>query len=290
MTTWVHWDVPQREGLTTIMSYARDLWATRELWWNLTLREVRGKYRRTVLGQLWSLINPLASMVVYTIVFSLILRARPEAGDPSGLDIYPLWLLAGLLPWTYFSRVTQGALSSIVGNAQLVKKVYFPRMHLPLSLAASIGFTWLIEMGVLAAVIWIVGGFPLPWLPLTLVFMFLMALFSIGIGMLLAIANVHFRDTQHFVSIALQLWLYLSPIIYPLHLVEAAATGDREWILTVYRLNPIERFVAVFRDLLYDNRWPDLTDALMCVAWALGIFAIGYLVFSRQEKRLAELL
>jgi ABC-2 type transport system permease protein len=273
------------------MSYSRELWATRELLWNLTLREVRGKYRRTVLGQLWSLINPLASMLVYTIVFSFILRAQPEAGDPSGLDIYPLWLLAGLLPWTYFSRVTNGALASIVGNAQLVKKVYFPRMHLPLSLAGSIGFTWLIEMGVLVAVVWIFGGFPLPWLPLTVVFMVLLALFALGVGMLLAIANVHFRDTQHFVTIALQLWLYLSPIIYPIHLVEsAAASSGHDWILTVYRLNPIERFVTVFRDLLYDNRWPALDDSLMCVAWAVAVFALGYLVFSRHEKRLAELL
>jgi ABC-type polysaccharide/polyol phosphate export permease len=273
------------------MSYARELWDTRELLWNLTLREVRGKYRRTVLGQLWSLINPLASMLVYTIVFSFILRARPEPGDPSGLDIYPLWLLAGLLPWTYFSRATNGALGSIIGNSQLVKKVYFPRMHLPLSMAASIGVTWLIEMGVLVAVIWIFGGFPLPWLPLTLVFMVLLALFSLGVGMLLAIANVHFRDTQHFVTIALQLWLYLTPIIYPVTLVEnAAASSGHDWILTVYRLNPIERFVSVFRALLYDNRWPDLSDALWCVGWALVVALLGYLVFSRQEKRLAELL
>jgi ABC-2 type transport system permease protein len=121
--------------------------------------------------------------------------------------------------------------------------------------------------------------------------MVLLALFALGVGMLLAIANVHFRDTQHFVTIALQLWLYLSPIIYPIHLVEsAAASSGHDWILTVYRLNPIERFVTVFRDLLYDNRWPALDDSLMCVAWAVAVFALGYLVFSRHEKRLAELL
>ncbi|RWZ46362.1 ABC transporter permease [Labedella phragmitis] len=272
------------------MTYLSELFASRELFYNLTMRDVKGKYRRTVLGQLWSLINPLATMLVYTLVFSFIFRARPSVGDPSGLDIYPLWLMTGLLPWLFFTRVVTGGMSSVIGNAGLIKKVYFPRMHLPFSVAGSVGYTWAIEMGVLVVALTVFGGMPLIWVPVAVLFMVLLALFALGLAMLLAIGNVYFRDLQHFTSIALQMWMYLTPIIYPLHLVEDQAEVHGQWILDVYRLNPMERFVSVFRELLYDNRWPDLGDSLVCVAWTVAMFTIGFLVFKRSEKRLAELL
>lgn len=272
------------------MSYLRELFATRELLANLTMREVKGKYRRTVFGQLWSLINPLATMLVYTIVFSFLFRARPALGDPSGLEIYPLWLMCGLLPWLLFTRVVTNGMSSVVANAGLIKKVYFPRMQLPLAVAGSTGFTWLTEMALLAFVLSLAGSFVLPWVPLVLVFMVLLALFAVGLAMVLAIVNVHFRDMQHFTHIGLQMWMYLTPIIYPIALVETAAANHGDWILKVYRLNPMEGFVTVFRNMMYDNRWPDLNDSLMCFVWGLGMFTIGFIVFSRNEKRLAELL
>jgi len=272
------------------MTYVRRLVASHELLANLVLREIRGKYRRTVLGQLWSLLNPLASMAVYTIVFAVIIRAHPDPGDPSGLDAYPLWLLAGLLPWHFFAHSVTGGISSIISNGSLIKKVYFPRALLPLANTGSNGFTFLIELAVLAAAVSIFGGFVLPMLPLVLVAVIVLAFFSVGVGMLLAILNVHFRDVQHFTAIALQLWLYLTPIIYPLRLVENAAATHGAWILDLYRLNPMERFSAVFRSLLYDVRLPALDDALWCLAWALVAFALGFTVFRVQEKRLAELL
>jgi len=272
------------------LSYVKELLDTRELLGNLVAREVKGQYRRTVFGQLWSLLNPLATMLVYTLVFALILRAQPDPGDPSGLDVYALWLMCGMLPWTYFARVVNGGLSSITSNANLIKKVYFPRMHLPFSVTLSVGFTWCIEMGVLTAALWIFGGFPIPWLPLVLVFMALLALMAVGFAMMLSILNVHFRDTQHFVAIILQMWMFLTPIIYPVNLVANAAAERGEWILTVYRLNPMERFVEVFRNLLYDNRLPAWDDALYCVGAAVIVFLLGFWAFSRNEKRLAELL
>lgn len=273
-----------------MLVYLKELFATRELLANLTMREVKGKYRRTFFGQLWSLINPLATMLVYTVVFSFIFQARPRVGDPSGIDIYPLWLMCGLLPWMFFNRVVSGGLASITANAGLIKKVYFPRMHLPFAVTGSTGFTWLNEMALLAVALLIFGSFPLPWLPLVLVFMALLALFATGMGMALAILTVYFRDTQHFTSIAFQMWMYLTPIIYPITLVEVTAEQHGSWILVVYRLNPMERFVSVFRNLLYDNRWPDLGDSLICLAWALGTFIVGVLIFQRFEKKLAVLL
>lgn len=271
------------------MSYLSELVARRELLANLTLREIKGQYRRTVLGQLWSLINPLATMVIYSIVFGLIFRAQPPSGDPSGLDIYPLWLMSGLLAWTYFSRVVNGGLNSIIGNASLIKKVYFPRMHLPLAVTLSTGFTWSIELGVLTVVLVIVGGAPLAWVPLVVVAMIALAMFATGLSMMLAILNVHFRDTKHFVSIVLQLWMYLTPIIYPIYLVEQATVGA-PWAMQLYNLNPMVHFVEVFRNLLYDNRMPAIDDVLWCAGTGVVVFVVGYAVFSRSERRLAELL
>jgi ABC-type polysaccharide/polyol phosphate export permease len=172
---------------------------------------------------------------------------------------------------------------------RLIKKVYFPRIHLPLAVTFSTGFTWLIELSVLVVVLHLFGGFPLPWIPALAVAMVLLALFATGLAMILAVVNVHFRDTKHFVAILLQMWMYLTPIIYPIELVEQAAR-EHPWVLVIYRLNPMEHFVLVFRNLLYDNRWPELSDSLWCVGVALATAAVGYLVFSRAERRFAELL
>ena len=119
--------------------------------------------------------------------------------------------------------------------------------------------------------------------------MVLLAFFATGLGMLLAILNVHFRDTKHFTAILMQMWMYLTPIIYPVTLVEAAAR-DHPWVLVLYRLNPMEHFTVVFRNLLYDNRRPAIPDVLWCVGAATVTFVLGYLVFSRADRRLAELL
>jgi ABC-type polysaccharide/polyol phosphate export permease len=272
------------------MTYISELVSSRELLVNLTMREVKGKYRRTVFGQLWSMINPLATMLVYTIVFSVIFRARIVTGDPSGITIYPLWLMAGLLPWMFFTRVVNQGMASITSNGSLIKKVYFPRISLPLSAVGATGFTWLIEMGVLSVALLLFGSRLLPWLPLVIGMMVLLALFAAGAAMLLAIVNVHFRDMQHLMAIVLQMWMYLTPIIYPISLVEEASQKHGEWILTVYRLNPMERFVEVFRNFLYDNRWPDPTDFVFCFLASTIVFALGFLVFSRNDKNLAELL
>jgi lipopolysaccharide transport system permease protein len=278
------------------MRYLKEVLDSRELLANLTLREIRGQYKRTIFGQLWSLVNPLASMLVYTIVFAFILRVTPEPGNPSGLDIFAVWLLCGLLPWAFFANVVQQGMGSLIGNAGLVQKVYFSRIVLPLSKVGSVGYNWLFEMGVLVVVLVLCGAFVWPWLPFVLVMMVLLAVFAAGLALMLAVANVHFRDTQYFVSILMQIWMYLTPIIYPLSLVQAQSDahgglfGTQVTILDVYRLNPLERFVAVFRQLLYDNRWPDLHDVLLCAIWAAGALVVGVWIFRRNEKGLAEAL
>jgi lipopolysaccharide transport system permease protein len=201
------------------MKYLQEVWGSRELLFNLTSREVRGKYKRTIFGQLWSLANPLALMLIYTLVFGILFKSNPLPGDPSGLNVFALWLLCGLLPWTFFSAVVTSGAASLVGNAGLIQKVSFTRIVLPLSTVGASAYNWLFEMAVLLIAITIAGGFVLPWIPLLIVVMALLAVFAAGVGLIFAIANVYFRDTQYLLSIVLQLWIYLTPIIYgsPLH-------------------------------------------------------------------------
>ncbi|AEE46643.1 ABC transporter permease [Cellulomonas fimi] len=277
------------------MSLIADVRASRELLVNLTRREVKGKYKRTALGQLWSLANPLAQMLVYTLVFSVIIRIDPGPGDPSGVDVFAVWLMCALLPWTFFTGVVTGGMSSLVANENLIKKVYFPRSTLVVSNALATSYTWAIEMAVLVVAILLVGGQPLPFLPLVVLAMAVLFAFSLGVALLLSVANAYFRDMQHLVTILFQVWFYLTPILYPLSEVERRAeaagpiVGDVT-ILDVYKLNPMEGFSEVFRDLLYDNRLPQWGTAVECVVWAAVALVVGSLVFQRRQRGLAEVL
>ncbi|QYH34855.1 ABC transporter permease [Salinibacterium sp. M195] len=282
------------------MRFFKELLSSRELLSNLTLREIRGKYKRTVFGQLWSLANPLALMLIYTFVFSLVFRIKPDVGDPSGLNNFALWLLCGLLPFTFLSTVITKGVGSLVENAVLIQKVSFNRIVLPLSLVGSAGYNWMFEMGVLVLALTIavgvMGSIMLQWIPLVLVAMLLLAVFGAGLALMLSVANVYFRDTQWFVTILLQMWLYLSPVIYPSSMVADVSKqlgglfGTPIQLTDIYGLNPMVHFLDLFRNLLYDNRWPDVITWLICLAWAVGIFIVGVIVFRRNERNLAETL
>lgn len=267
------------------------LWSSRELIINLTRREVAGKYKRTALGHLWSLLNPLATMLVYTLVFAVILKTRPDRGEPSGLHNYALYLMCGLLPWAFFSNGVTGGMSALIGNSNLVQKVYFRRDALVIAQVFALLVTFLFEMLVLVVALLAFGGMPLPWIPLALVGIALLTLFGLGVALLMSVANVYFRDTQHFISIAFQLWFYLTPIIYPLSLVQKRLHADHLFgvsLYDIYELNPMTRFLQMFRNLLYDNRVMAWGDLAYCAAATAVVLIVGGVVFSRFEGRMAE--
>lgn len=268
----------------------RDLGSSRELVGNLTLREVRGKYKRTALGQLWSLLNPLATMVIFTVVFGVLLRVEVPPGSPSGIDVFALWLMCGLIPWTFMSNAVTGGMSALVANANLVTKVYFRREVLVAANVFSWDVTFGIELLVLSAALLAFGAMVLPWLPLVIVFGLVLTAFGLGLALMLAVANVYFRDTQHFLSIFMQFWFYATPIVYPATLVPDSTEllGVRIPLRTLYELNPMEHFVAVFRALLYDNRFPELGDVIFTVGAATVALLVGWTIFRRYEPRLAE--
>src|SRR5664279_1751430 len=176
------------------MSLTDDLRASKEILSNLTMREVRGKYKRSVLCQTWSLLNPIASLAIYTVVFGFVLRAQPPPGEPSGIDIFTLWLACALLPWNFFANTVTGGMNALLGNANLVQKVYFPRYTTIVSNMLASLVTFGFELLVLAVIAVLCGSQVWIWIPLVIVFVVILALFGLGIGLMLSIANVYFRD------------------------------------------------------------------------------------------------
>lgn len=276
------------------MTILKDMRESRELLYNLTMREIKGKYKRTALGQLWSLANPLALMVVYSFVFRFVIRVQPAAGDPSGLDVFALWLMCGLLPWSFFTNVVSGGMGVLVGNENLVKKVYFPRSALLVSNSLSWLYSWSIEMLVLVAAVILLGGAPYLYIIPALGVMLLLTLFSTGVAMALSIANVHFRDTQYLMGIVFQIWFYTNPIVYPPSMVESVSAGIGEFhgisVFDAYRANPFYYFIQAFRNLLYDNRMPDMTTWVVLLLLSLACFFFGWRLFDSHQARLAEVL
>lgn len=262
----------------------------------LVKRELSGKYKSTVFGQLWSLVNPIATIIIYSLVFGFILRVQPPPGDPSGLDNFAIFLVVGLLPWLFFANVLNQSAQSIVSNAALVQKVYFPRALIPISLSIATFTNWIIEMAVLVAVLALLGANVLPFLPLVIVAMLVLAVFATGLGMAVAVFNVYFRDFSYLLTIVLQFGFFLAPILYPLKLVEGLSNdygglfSTNITILQVYSVNPMVAFVEIFRDLMYDNRLPPWELGIEAFVWSLVALAAGILMFMRTEKRLAEIL
>ena len=263
---------------------AGSLAEVRELTRSLTAREIRSQYKGSVLGWFWSLLNPLAQIVTFTLVFSVILRAEPPVGVPSGQHNYTLWLITGLIPWNLFANGVVGTTGSLLAQGSLISKVYFPRSTVVVSKILAVAFTSLIEFAVMVIVLLAAGSMVLPWLPVVALLFGLQLVMVLGIGLMLSVANVYFRDIQYLLNIALQLLFYSAAIIFPISLI--AAHGPRA--LHIFRLNPLVRLFEAYRDVLYDLRWPSFTDVGYVALWAFGILAVGMVVFRRFQGRLVE--
>jgi ABC-type polysaccharide/polyol phosphate export permease len=272
--------------MTRLAEYA----GARELTLNLTLRELRGKYKRSVLGWTWSLLNPLSTVLIYSLVFSFFLKIQPPTGHPSGLHNFALFLLCGLLAWNFLSSAMNESMGSLVGNGNLIKKVYFPREVLVVATVGALLVSFLIELGVLVVILVVFGNMVLPWIPVLLLLVVIQTVFVLGIALVLSVLNVYFRDMKHLVGILLQALFYTAPIIYPIRLVpdRAVVLGWDIPLLYLYRLNPLVRLLSTYRDVLYNVRFPQLADLAYITVWAAVSLGVGLWVFTRLEGRLAE--
>lgn len=184
------------------------------------MREVRAQYKRTALGRLWSFINPLATIGIFSLVFATIMKIQIAPGVNSGIHVFALFLAAALIPWNFISGGIVSGMNALVSNAGLLGKVYFPRWIPVVATVLAMAVTFGIELGVLTVVVAIVGGPKvLLFIPLLLILGLLTTAFVAGVALMLSVALVYFRDTQHFMALFMQAWFYLTPIVYPVSLV-----------------------------------------------------------------------
>ncbi|MDY6838684.1 MAG: ABC transporter permease [Thermodesulfobacteriota bacterium] len=257
--------------------FFRELWRYRELFYFFVWRDIKVRYKQTVLGASWAVIQPFFTMIVFTLFFGRLAR-MPSDGIP-----YPLFSYSALLPWTYFSGALSNAGNSLVGNANLLTKVYFPRMTIPASATISglldfgIAFVVLLGMMVYYRIQPTISLLLWPVLILTLLIL------AMGVGMILAALNVKYRDVKYAIPFVIQLWLFLTPIIYPTSIIP-----DRFRVLVA--INPLSGIIEAFRASLIPTREIDWLMLGVSSLLALSIFSIGMVYFHKTEKRFADII
>lgn len=252
------------------------LWAYRELLYFLTWRDIKVRYKQTLLGGAWAVLQPLLTMIIFTLFFGKLAKI-PSDGIP-----YPIFAYAGLLPWTFFANAVTNSGNSLVGSANLITKVYFPRMIVP-GAAVCAGLVDLAIAFVILAVLMVWYGVPVGWsallvLPLTL----LTTLLALGVGMLMSALNVKYRDIRYAVPFIIQLWMFASPIIYPASMVPA----KWRWVLL---LNPLAGLIEGYRSALFGLSidWAPLG---LSAATAAALLAYAAYAFKRMEREFADLI
>jgi len=255
----------------------RELWEYRELLYFLTWRDIKVRYKQTALGAAWALIQPFFTMVVFSLFFGRLAKV-PSDGIP-----YPIFSLAALVPWTFFANGLTQSSNSLVGNANLITKVYFPRLTIPIASMFSGIVDFLVAFVLLLGMMIYYGIFPslnVLWLPF---FLLLALVTSLGVGLWLSALNVEYRDVRYVVPFITQFWLFVTPIAYPSSLLH------EPW-RTLYGLNPMVGVVEGFRwALLRTNTAPGAIIGVSCTA-ALIILITGAFYFRRMEKTFADIV
>ena len=256
--------------------------ASRNLLYLLSMKELRTRYKKSVLGWAWSLLNPLTQMAIFSVIFLYVFKATPPIGDPSGLKNFPVYFLSGALPFNFFSISVGVAIGSVQGGAGLIKKVQFPHEHLVFSVIVAQFVTLLIELGVLTVVLLVAGNMVLPWLPGLLMVLGLLALFTTGIALALSAANVFYHDVNYLWGILSQILFYATPIIYNPATIEVRAL---RWVANY---GPTGSFITAIHNIVYDLRMPGLGRVVQLTVMSFATFFIGAWVFNRLSPRFAE--
>jgi ABC-type polysaccharide/polyol phosphate export permease len=254
-----------------MLQLIREIRKNRELIWALALKELQVRYKRSALGFLWALLNPLLMMIILTMVFSTVMRVP--------VHNYPIFLISTLLPWTFFSQSLAYSVESIVSNGDLLKKVYVAKSVFPIAAVISNLINFLLSMIPLVLLL-VVFRFPFyrTWFYLLVPFVGLL-LFTLGCGFFFAMVNVFFRDMAHILQIVLQAWFYFSPVIYSLDFVPARYRP-------LFRLNPLAYPLNGFRLAIYYGQLPTWQSTAMSLACGLCALIIGYKLFQRSQDNL----
>jgi ABC-type polysaccharide/polyol phosphate export permease len=254
----------------------------RNLLYLLTLKELRTRYRGSVLGWAWTLLNPLVQMVIFSFVFLVAFKQEPPVGMPSGLTSFPLYFLAGLLPFQYFSISVTAAIANVQSSAGLITKVSFPHEHLVISIVFAQLATFLIELAVLSVALIIAGHFVVPWLVPYVFLIVLLTMFTTGVALALSAANVFYHDVNYLWSIIAQVLFYLTPIIWVPERI------DIEGLDFLSNWHPTGSFIRASQQLLYGGHMPSLARWVQLTFFAFVTLGVGSWIFDRLSPRFAE--
>ncbi len=255
----------------------RTLYQYRDLLWLWTLRTIKVRYKQSLLGTLWVILQPLSLMVIFTVVFSLFVRV-PTEGIP-----YPVFSYAALLPWTFFATSISFGITCLTNNLNLITKIYFPREILPIAVVAAGFFDFLVSLVMFALLLFFFRISISAWFLLIPVLLLIQVFLTLGIVLIASAMNVYYRDIQFVVPLFLQLLMFASPVVYPVSLVP-------ENLLWLYMLNPIAALIQSYRDITLLGQSPNWLYLLIAAAVSLLIFGIGFLFFKRAEPEFADII
>lgn len=256
------------------MKTIKELYAYREMIFSLVRRDLNGRYKGSALGFLWTFINPLLQLGVYTMVFSVIMR--------SGIKDYYLFLFVALIPWIFFSTSLSGGSSCIWSQKEMVKKIYFPREVLPIAFVTSQFVNMLLSFLVIFAVLIVSGKginlIALLYLPVIMIVEYILAL---SVAMISSAVTVYLRDVEYILGIVTMAWQFLTPVMYSVDVVP-------EKMRTVFNLNPMTPVIVAYRDILYYKKIPELGTLVQAVCLGMVLLVVGMVVFSRLKRHFAE--
>lgn len=254
----------------------REILNYKEMIRNLVKRELRGRYQKSALGFLWSFISPMCQIAVFTVVFTFVF--------PSNIPNYYIYLMTGMIPWQFFSdSVSQGA-CAIIYNADMTKKIYFPREVLTIASVTAKFVNLLFSMIVVFGFILISGiGFS-PLLPLLLVVFALEYAVSLGLAMLFSAVTVYLRDMEYVVNVILMAWIWATPVMYS----PDGLIAQYPWLSSVLRINPLTSIMYLYRDILYYHVIPELIDIIIPLLWGTILLIVGEQMFRSLEGGFAE--
>jgi len=256
----------------------RSMWGYRGFISGSVKREFQSRYRNSLLGAAWTVLNPLAMIVVYTVIFSQVMRARLPGVD-SGFA-YSIYLCAGVLTWGLFAEIVSRAQNVFLEHANLIKKISFPRICLPVIVVFNAGLNFAIIFGLFVLFLLLSGSFPGVSFVAVFPVLIIQVAFAIGLGIIVGVLNVFFRDVGQFFGVLLQFWFWLTPVVYPISILPAS-------ILPYFNLNPMVPMVTAYQDIFVHGKWPNW-DSLVFPAVLAALFCV--IGISMFRKRVGEIV
>lgn len=254
----------------------KELIKYRQLISSLIFRDLADRYKRSSLGFLWAVVEPLGLMAIYTIVFSLVIKLN--------IADYPIFLLCGILPWIYFSKSLFYCTESIMKDSHLVKKVYFPREALPISSVLARLINFIISLFLLLIFLFLINKLIInPVLIWFIPVILIQTIFTIGIALILAPLNVYYRDVKLLLEFVILVWFYATPVFYPLSMVPVR-------LKTFYILNPMVGIISSYRNIILGNQAPLNIEFYLAALISIFLFFVGFLVFAKLNRRIGELV